>query len=161
MISLLFGIVQGKIKLELFSLFSSFLFKRFKGLCFILLLLIWLSKLNLFERTEIIKVAIDNYSQYKNYYEYTDDDTIDKIYNLFKYLETNVESKNSEPENPEELYKVVFFNNEFMLVESDNDIFKAIVYVYKKDNRYYVEEQKNGIYEITEEEFNMIKSYAK
>jgi len=88
-------------------------------------------------KTSISKVAIDNYSQYKNYFEYTDKDTIDRIYNLFKDLETNVASKSSEPENPEELYKVTFFNDENMLVESDNDIFKAIIHVYRKNNKNY------------------------
>ena len=118
-------------------------------------------KPNLFDRSEIIKVVIDNYSQYKNNFEYTDKDIIDKVYNLFKDLKTNVASKSDEPENPEELYKVTFFNSENMLIESDNDIFKAIVYVYKRDNKYYVEEPKNGIYEVTEETFNNIKNYAK
>lgn len=118
-------------------------------------------KPNLFDRNEIIKVTIDNYSQYKNNFEYSDKDTIDTIYNLFKNLETNVESKSSEPENPEELYKVIFFNSENMLIESDNDIFKSTVYVYKKGNKYYAEETKNGIYEITEKTFNTIKNYTK
>ena len=117
--------------------------------------------LNLFDRSEIIKVVIDNYSQYKNNFEYTDKDTIDKVYNLFKNLKTNVASKSDGPENPEELYKVTFFNSENMLIESDNDIFKAIVYVYKRDNKYYVEGHQNGIYEVTEGTFNNIKSYAK
>lgn len=118
-------------------------------------------KPNLFDRSEIIKVEINNYSQYKNNFAYTDNDTIDKIYNLFKNLETNVESKSNEPENPEELYTITFFNDENMLVESDNDIFKAIVHVYQKDNKYYAEEYKNGIYEITGDAFNTIKKYAK
>ena len=118
-------------------------------------------KPNLFDRDEIIKVSINNYSQYQNIFEYTDKDTIDKVYNLFKDLKTNVASKSDEPENPEELYEVTFFNDENMLIQSDNDIFKAIVYVYKKDNKYYAEEHKNGIYEITEDVFNVIKNLAK
>ncbi len=116
---------------------------------------------NLFDRSEIIKVVIDNYSQNNNIFEYTNKDTIDKIYNLFKDLKTNVASKSDEPENPEELYKVTFFNDENMLIQSDNDIFKAIVYVYKKDSKYYAEERKNGIYEITEDAFNIIKNLTK
>ncbi len=116
---------------------------------------------NLFDRSEIIKVTIDNYSQYQNIFEYTDKATIDKVYNLFKNLKTNVASKSNEPENPEELYKITFFNSENMLVESDNDIFKAIVHVYRKDNKYYAEERKNGIYEITENAFNVIENLAK
>ena len=118
-------------------------------------------KPSLFDRDEIIKVSIDNYSQYQNIFEYTDKDTIDKVYNLFKDLKTNVASKSDEPENSEELYEVTFFNDENMLIQSDNDIFKAIVHVYKKDNKYYAEERKNGIYEITEDAFNVIKNLAK
>ncbi len=118
-------------------------------------------KPNLFDRREIIKVAIDNYSQYENYFEYSDKDIIDKIYNLFKDLKTNVKSKSNEPENPDELYTVTFFNDENMLIQSDNDIFKAIVHVYRKGNKYYAEEQKNGIYEITEDAFNVIKNLVK
>ena len=115
----------------------------------------------LFDRREIIKVAIDNYSQYENYFEYSDKDIIDKIYNLFKDLKTNVKSKSNEPENPDELYTVTFFNDENMLIQSDNDIFKAIVHVHRKGNKYYAEEQKNGIYEITEDAFNVIKNLVK
>ena len=118
-------------------------------------------KPSLFDRDEIIKVSINNYSQYQNIFEYTDKDIIDKIYNLFKDLKTNVKSKSNEPENPDELYTVTFFNDENMLIQSDNDIFKAIVHVYRKGNKYYAEEQKNGIYEITEDAFNVIKNLVK
>ena len=48
-----------------------------------------------------------------------------------------------------------------MLIESDNDIFKSTIYVYRQNNKYYAEETKNGIYEITEKTFNTIKNYAK
>ena len=118
-------------------------------------------KPNLFDRSEIIKVVIDNYSQYDNYFEYKDKDTIDKIYNLFKKIKTNIASTGFEPENSEELYKVTFFNDEDMLIGSDNDIFRAIIYVYRKNNKHYAEESNNGIYEITEETFNIIKNYTK
>ncbi len=118
-------------------------------------------KPNLFNRSEIIKVVIDNYSQYNNTIEYTDKTIIDNIYNIFINLETEVESKSLNPENPEELYKVIFFNDEFMLTESDNDIFKSTVEVYRKNNKFYAEEINNGIYEITEDDFNIIKNYSK
>ena len=48
-----------------------------------------------------------------------------------------------------------------MGTNDDNDIFNAIVYVYKKDNKYYVEEIRNGVYEIPEDTFDIIKDYAK
>lgn len=118
-------------------------------------------KMNLFEKGEIIKVAIDTYAQNNNYFEYTDKKTIDALYNIFDGLETKEINKNYNPENPEEMYKVIFYNDEYMLIESDNDIFKAYVEIYRKDGKYYAEQVYNGIYEITEEDFNLIKSYVK
>jgi len=118
-------------------------------------------KPNLFNRNEIIKVVIDNYSEYDNYLEYTDKAIIDKIYNIFTNLETTVKSTSLNPDNPEELYKVIFFNDEFMIAESDNDIFKSTMEVYRKNGKYYAEEIYNGIYEITEDDFNIIKNYSK
>ena len=41
------------------------------------------------------------------------------------------------------------------------DIFKSTIEIYRKDNKYYAKQIKNGIYEITKEDFNTIKSYAK
>ena len=118
-------------------------------------------KPNLFNRNEIIKVVIDNYSQYGNQTSYSDKEIIDKIYNVFTDLETTTESTSPNPENPEELYKVIFFNDELMLAESDNDIFKSTIEVYRKNNKYYAEEVNNGIYEISEDDFNIIKNYSK
>ena len=118
-------------------------------------------KLNLFEKEEIIKVAIDTYSQNNNYYEITNKNTIEKIYNIFSKLETNEVNKNYNPDNPEEMYKIIFFNDEFMLAESDNDILKSEINIYRKQGKYYVSQIYNGIYQIKEEEFNLIKSYIK
>lgn len=118
-------------------------------------------KLNLFEKDEIIKVAIDTYAQDSNYYEFTNKNTIEKIYNIFSELETKEVNKNYNPENPEEMYRIIFFNNENMLIESGNDIFKSDIDVYRKDGKYYAEQRYNGIYEITEDDFNLIKSYIK
>ena len=118
-------------------------------------------RLNLFDRDEIIKVAIDNFAQEDNYFEYSASETIDKIYKLFIGLETLTESNGTEPESPEEMYKIIFFNDEDMLIESDNDIFKSTIYVFKKYDKYYVFEQNNGIYEVKEEVLNTIKDYTK
>ena len=117
--------------------------------------------LNLFEKDEIIKVAINTYAQNNNYYEYTDKNTIEKIYSIFDKLETKVVSKTYNPENPEEMYRIIFFNDENMLIESDNDILKSNLDVYRKNGKYYAEQRYNGIYEITAEDFNLIKSYIK
>ena len=118
-------------------------------------------KINLFDIDEIIKVSIDTYSQYGNNNEYNDKDTIEKLYNIFNDLETKEINTNYNPINPEEMYKVMFYNNENILIESDNDIYKSYVQVYRKDGKYYAEQVYNGIYEISEDDFNIIKSYVK
>ncbi len=116
-------------------------------------------KPNLFNLDEIIKVRINNYSQNNNYIEYTDKLTIETIYNIFQNLETTTISKTYNPDSPEEMYEIVFLNDENMLLRSDNEIFKGYLNIYLKDNKYYAEQRYNGIYEITEENFNTIKNY--
>ena len=116
-------------------------------------------KPNLFNLDEIIKVRINNYSQNNNYIEYTDKLTIETIYNIFQNLETTTISKTYNPDSPEEMYEIVFLNDENMLLRSDNEIFKGYLNIYLKDNKYYAEQRYNGIYEITEENFNTIKKY--
>ena len=118
-------------------------------------------KLNLFDKEDIIKVGINNYALNDNYFEYDNKSAIEEIYNIFKNLETTSVSKTFNPENPEEMYSIVFFNDDYMLAESDNDIFRAYVEVYRKNGKYYAEQRYNGIYEITEKDFNTIKSYIK
>ena len=54
-----------------------------------------------------------------------------------------------------------FLNDENMLLHSDNDVLKAYIEVYRKNEKYYAEQRYNGIYEITEQDFNLIKSYVK
>lgn len=118
-------------------------------------------KLELFDKEDIVKVVINTYAQNDNYFEFSDKDIIDKIYNIFDELETEIASTTFNPEGPDEMYRIVFFNDENMLLESDNDIFKSDLDVYRKNGKYYAEQRYNGIYEITEEDFNAIKSYIK
>lgn len=124
-----------------------------------------LLKLNLFDKEDIVKVGINTYALNDNYFEFTNRNTIEKIYDIFDNLETTVVSKTFNPENPEEMYMIVFFNNEDMqlgdmLLRSDNDVLKAYIEVYRKDGKYYAEQRYNGIYEISEDDFNLIKSYV-
>lgn len=118
-------------------------------------------KLNLFDKEDIIKVGINTYALNDNYFEYEDENVIKEIYSIFENLETTTVSKTFNPENPEEMYSIVFYNNEYMLAESDNDIFRAYIEVYRKAGKYYAEQRYNGIYEITEEDFNTIKRHIK
>ena len=118
-------------------------------------------KLKLLDKEEVIKVAINTYIQNDNYFEYTNRNTIEKIYDIFDNLETTIVSETFNPESPEEMYEIIFFNDEDMLLQSDYDIFRTTVDIYRKNGKYYVEQRYNGIYEITEDDFNLIKSYVK
>ena len=118
-------------------------------------------KLKLLDKEEVIKVAINTYAQNDNYFEYTNRNTIEKIYDIFDNLETTIVSETFNPENPEEMYEIIFFNDEDMLLQSDYDIFRTTVDIYRKNGKYYAEQRYNGIYEITEDDFNLIKSYVK
>jgi len=117
-------------------------------------------KLNLFEKEEIIKVGINTGKQDNNYFEYDNKNTIERIYNIFVDLETNIASTSFNPKEFDEMYSILFYNDENMLLYSDHNFLKGTVSVYKKNNKYYVEQAYNGIYEITEEDFNTIKSYV-
>ena len=118
-------------------------------------------KLKLFDKEDIIKVGINTGAQDNNYFEYDDRETIEKIYKIFDNLETKIVSKTFNSEDPEEMYTVIFLDDENMLLHSDNDVLKAYIEVYRKNEKYYAEQRYNGIYEITEQDFNLIKSYVK
>lgn len=118
-------------------------------------------KLNLLDKEDIIKVGINTYALNDNYFEYSDKDIIEKIYNIFYDLATEVVSKTYNPENPEEMYMIKFICDSTKTVYSDKVRMDSYVEVYKKDGKYYAEQRYNGIYEITEKDFNLIKSYIK
>ena len=118
-------------------------------------------KPKLLDRKDIIKLEIDTYSQNNNYYEIINKEIIDKIYNIFDDLETKTVSKTYNPENPEEMYKITFIYDKSLDIYSDKPREDYYFEIYKKDDKYYVEQSYNGIYEINKEEFNLIKSYIK
>ena len=118
-------------------------------------------KPKLLDRQDIIKIEIDTYSQNNNYLEFTNKNTIDKIYNIFDDLETKAISKTYNPENPEEMYKIKFIYDKSLDIYSNKPREDSHFEVYKKDNKYYAEQSYNGIYEINKEDFNLIKSYIK
>lgn len=118
-------------------------------------------KLNLLDREDILKLGIDTYALNDNYFEFNDKNIIDKIYNIFDGLETKKVSKTYNPENPDELYKVKFICDPMKLLYSDKVREDTIIEVYRKEDKYYAEQRYNGIYEITEKDFNTIKSYIK
>lgn len=111
-------------------------------------------KIELLDKKDIRNVSINTGKQDNNYFEYNDKDTIEKIYNIFVGLETTIPSTTFNPEITEEMYAISFDTNEY------KDKVEWSVDVYQRDGKYYVEQRYNGIYEITEDDFNVIKSYV-
>ena len=112
-------------------------------------------KISLLDKNDIKKVGINTGAQDNNYFEYSDKDVIDKIYNIFVGLETMIPSTTVNPEGNKEIYNISFDTDEY------EDKVEWSVDVYKRDGKYYVEQRYNGIYEISREDFNLIKSYIK
>ncbi len=101
---------------------------------------------------DITKVVINTMSQYDNVIEITDKEEIENIYNIFYNRTTTKKSISKNPENPDELFDIVFFDNE------NNNI---DIYIYTKENKCYLEQTNNGIYDTSLNDFNTIKEYIK
>lgn len=110
-------------------------------------------KIDLPSQENVLKIGINTYALDNNYFEYSDKESIEKIYNTFAKLETIIPSTTYNPENPSEMYAIFFDTDE------DKERFEYYIDIYKKDGKYYVEQRYNGIYEVTEDDFNTIKSY--
>lgn len=108
--------------------------------------------INLFKLEEISSTTIDTLSQYDNKKELKDKELIKEIYDVFADKKTNIESVSDVPVNPDTLYLVKFKNN----TENSKSL-----YIYKKDNQYYIEQPYNGIYQITEKEYTKIENIIK
>ena len=111
-------------------------------------------KIKLPNKESIIKFGINTMAQDNNYTEYSDKDTIEAVYNVLTGLETTIPSTTVNPEGvKDEMYDISFDTNEY------DDKVEWYVSIYKRDGRYFVEQRYNGIYEVTEDDFNLIKSY--
>ena len=108
--------------------------------------------LNIGKLDEISSITIDTLAQEDNIKEFSDKNSINEIYNIFSEKTTNVESVNDNPSNPDILYLIKFNHSK--------DESKS-AYVYKKENKYYIEQPYNGIYKITEEEYKTIEKFVK
>lgn len=97
---------------------------------------------------EITLVSIDSLSQYDNVTEFDDKEEIAKIYHIFRNQTTTQESINDHPVNPDILFLVTFKKND----ETTK------VYIYKKNNQYYIEQPYNGIYTIAKRDFETIQN---
>lgn len=97
---------------------------------------------------EVTLVSIDSLSQYDNVTEFDDKEEIAKIYHIFRNQTTTQESINDNPVNPDILFLVTFKKND----ETTK------VYIYKKNNQYYIEQPYNGIYTIAKRDFETIRN---
>lgn len=97
---------------------------------------------------EVTLVSIDSLSQYDNVTEFDGKEEIAKIYHIFRNQTTTQESINDNPVNPDILFLVTFKKND----ETTK------VYIYKKNNQYYIEQPYNGIYTIAERDFETIQN---
>ncbi len=97
---------------------------------------------------EVTLVSIDSLSQYDNVTEFDDKEEIAKIYHIFRNQTTTQESINNNPVNPDILFLVTFKKND----ETTK------VYIYKKNNQYYIEQPYNGIYTIAKKDFETIQN---
>ncbi len=100
--------------------------------------------LNLINKTKTIEIIKNDIV-----IEINDKKKINKIYNILKELNTNKESYYESPLNASNLIKITF--------KGRKD--KKDIYLYIKDNKYYIEQPYNGVYEIDEEKYNKIKEY--
>lgn len=107
--------------------------------------------INIFNLDDITKVVINTMSQYDSTIEITDKNDIENIYNIFYNRTTNKESVSKNPENAEEVYHIIFYDKE------DN----VDMYIYANNDKYYLEQTDNGIYETSLNDFNTIKEYSK
>lgn len=108
--------------------------------------------LDILNLNEISSVTIDTLSEFGKVKEITDKETIETVYNVFNDKTTQIESVNDNPINPEILFSVTFKN--------DNGDYK-LAYIYKKDNKYYIEQPYNGIYETSLDSFKTIEKITK
>ena len=97
---------------------------------------------------EVTLVSIDYLSQYDNVTEFDDKEEIAKIYHIFRNQTTTQKSINDNPVNPDILFLVTFKKND----ETTK------VYIYKKNNQYYIEQPYNGIYTIAKRDFETIQN---
>ena len=113
-------------------------------------------KIKLPDKEIITKFAINTLAQDNNYTEYSDRNIIESVYNVLNGLETTIPSTTVNPEGQkDEIYDISFDTDEY------EDKVEWHTSIYKKDGKCYVEQRYNGIYEIEEEDFNLIKNYIK
>ena len=105
-----------------------------------------------FKLNEIASVTIDTLEQFDNLNEFYDEESIQAIYRVFQNKERHQESIYDNPTDPDLLFLVTF---------KDKEGNSKSMYIYERDNQYYIEQPYNGIYESSANDFNVIQDFVK
>ena len=108
-------------------------------------------KLSLYNLNEIESVTIDSMSQYDNSITIDDKRDIKVIYYVFADKTSNTESTTENPKDFDSIYSVSFNT------ETDS----KTLYIYYKDNNYFLENPNNGIFESNEEDYKKVETIVK
>lgn len=107
--------------------------------------------INILHLEDITTVKIDDLTLEDNVTEYHDQDIIEELYHIFYNKTTNEESTTLNPEYPDILYIVTF---------SDQEGNSTSMYIYTREENYYIEQSYNGIYKSSKEEFECVEKYV-
>ncbi len=100
-----------------------------------------------FEESKITEITISDLGQYSSPKKLSSKEDIKKLYSILKNKKTNTPSTDVNPENPDELFVINFF-----LTDGVDQ-----VYIFRRDNKYYIERTFDGIYESYKEDFDLVK----
>jgi hypothetical protein len=109
-------------------------------------------KTDIYKLDEIKKIVISSMGQFDEPVSFTDDKHIRILYDVFSEKQSNIKSTSENPENPEALYHVKFSDNLGMINPKE-------FYIYRKESKFYIEQPLNGIFVITESEYDIVKNY--
>ena len=101
---------------------------------------------------DVFVVSVDPLGQYTTAARYIDDESIEKLYEIFSNKYSDVESTEDNPVEPDVLYVVKF---------SDYLNKEKMFYIYSKKDKYYIEDSGYAIFESNEKEFKIVEEMAK
>lgn len=110
-------------------------------------------KIDNYKSDDIKKVVISSMGQFDEPVELTDNRNISILYNIFSNKRSNIESTDYNPDSPEALYHVKFYDN-------NDDINLKEFYIYKKGNKYFIEQSFVGIFISSDSEFDIVKNLS-
>ena len=108
-------------------------------------------KIHLYNINEVDSILVDSNEQNEDSIEIIDQTKMKVIYYMFEGKKSNEKSVDEKPRNTDKLYTVTF-------VTEKN---KRSLYMYMKDDGYYIEETDGGLYKSNKEDFEKLKESLK